>query len=209
MSKQNIKWKIAVKLNHINPILSNSLLGIKKYEVSNFQKPSKLLSVPSSAWMGLESIIKDIIDFTAITPSRCLEFGVEFGYSTVVFSNYFREVVGVDTFEGDPHAGFRNDIYQNVSQSLIEYPNIKLIKSDYKDYISNNDEMFDLIHVDIIHTYEETFNCGLWSAKHSCCTLFHDTESFPEVKRAVLDIARLTGKKFYNFPFFNGLGILF
>jgi hypothetical protein len=62
--------------------------------------------------------------------------------------------------------------------------------------------------VDIVHTYEHTYRCGLWSAQHSKCTLFHDTESFFDVKMAVVDIARATGKRFYNFRQCYGLGIV-
>jgi hypothetical protein len=68
--------------------------------------------------------------------------------------------------------------------------------------------MYDFIHVDIVHTFADTFACGLWSANHAKCVAFHDTESFPAVKRAVADIARQTGKTFYNFVESNGLGIL-
>lgn len=62
--------------------------------------------------------------------------------------------------------------------------------------------------VDIVHTYIDTFACGLWSANHSRCTIFHDTESFPAVMRAVKDISRETGKKLYNFRESHGLGII-
>jgi hypothetical protein len=34
---------------------------------------------------------------------------------------------------------------------------------------------------------------------HSACVLFHGTESFSAIKRAVIDIARKSGKAFYNF----------
>ena len=47
----------------------------------------------------------------------------------------------------------------------------------------------------------------LLSAKHAQCVLFHDTESFPAVKRAVIDLARESGKTFYFKESF-GLGIL-
>jgi hypothetical protein len=67
---------------------------------------------------------------------------------------------------------------------------------------------YNLIHVDIVHTYVDTFARGLWSAAHSQCVLFHDTESFPAVKRAVIDISRESRKTFYNFTESFGLGIL-
>jgi hypothetical protein len=43
------------------------------------------------------------------------------------------------------------------------------------------------------------------SAKHAQSVLFHDTESFPAVKRAVIDVARKSGKTFYNFKESFGL----
>ena len=43
-----------------------------------------------SAWKGLELIIEDILDRFNIERESCIEFGVEFGFSSVVFSNYFK-----------------------------------------------------------------------------------------------------------------------
>jgi len=162
-----------------------------------------------SAWKGLEAIIHDIMNQSQIDAHSCLEFGVEFGYSTAVFANYFDEVTGVDLFTGDIHAGYKQGVFEIATENLKPFKNVSLIKNDYKDFIKDNNNQFDLIHVDIIHSYEATYDCGLWSAQHSKCTLFHDTESFLSVKRAVCDIAKKTRKSFYNYPYFNGLGILY
>lgn len=62
--------------------------------------------------------------------------------------------------------------------------------------------------MDIIHTYKETYECGLWAVNHSKCCIFHDTESSPEVRKAVYDIAKNTGKKVFNYPHHHGLGII-
>lgn len=183
------------------------LTNIKNYEPKKFEKPEKLINI-KSAWEGHELIIRDIIDNFKLPTSSCLEFGVEFGYSAVVFSNYFDKVTGVDTFEGDEHTFHKGDHYQSTKDNLALYDNIELIKANYKDFIEGNEQQYDLIHVDIVHTYEDTFACGLWAANHSKCTLFHDTESFPEVKKAVYDIAKKTGKTFYNYKPHFGLGIL-
>jgi Methyltransferase domain len=170
--------------------------------------PPRLIDSKSKAWVGLEKIILDIIEFSGIERNSALEFGVEFGYSTAVFGNYFKRVTGVDIFVGDIHAGFHGDIYETTKNNLKDFDNIELIRSDYKDYIKKHDEFHDLVHVDIIHTYEDTYACGLYSAEHSKCTIFHDTQSFPDVKRAVAHIAKKTGKKFYNYRHYSGLGIL-
>ncbi len=170
--------------------------------------PERLVHPRSQAWVGLERIIFDIIDFSKIDRNAALEFGVEFGYSTAVLANYFKKVIGIDIFTGDEHAGHYGDIYDETRNNLRDFGNIELIRSNYKDFILSTDQFFDMIHVDIIHTYEDTYQCGLWSVEHSSCTIFHDTQSFPAVKKAVSDVAMKTKKKFYNYRKYNGLGIV-
>lgn len=180
---------------------------MRLYEPTSYERPANVLS-RYSAWRGHEFIIADIIRRFELRADSCLEFGVEFGFSAVVFANYFQRVTGIDTFTGDAHAGRHDNHYEATAASLVAYPQIHLIKSDYKDWIRTDANRYDLIHVDIIHTYADTHACGLWSAQHSQCTIFHDTESFPDVKRAVSDVAKQTRKEFYNFPLYHGLGIV-
>jgi hypothetical protein len=170
-------------------------------------RPSRSITVPS-AWSGLELILADVIQRFNVGQARCLEFGVEFGYSTVALSSYFHEVIGVDLFTGDMHTTHQGDHYASTSEALALFANISLVRSDYRDWIEQDLSQYDLVHVDIVHTYSDTYRCGLWSAQHAKCVLFHDTESFRAVKRAVHDIALDTGKTFYNYKPHNGLGIL-
>ena len=183
--------------------------GIRNYSPKEFKSFDNLPAHHFSAWKGLESIIGDVIKRSGINATSCLEFGVEYGYSTAVFANYFDKVTGVDLFTGDIHAGYKGNIFDAAADNLKDFKNITLIKNDYKDFIKDHHLSYDLIHVDIIHTYEATYECGFWAAEHSGCTLFHDTESFSSVKKAVRDIAKKSGKRFYNYPYYNGLGILF
>ncbi|GAB2790283.1 hypothetical protein GCM10027275_38970 [Rhabdobacter roseus] len=190
--------------------LKDTFLGseeIPVYKPRKTTRPAQMLEVVS-AWQGLEVIIEDILDRFQIGRQRCIEFGVEFGYSAVVFSNYFEQVVGVDTFAGDIHTVHQEDHYEETRQRLATYPNIRLVKSDYRDWIAQDEQRYNFAHVDIVHTYEDTYACGLWAAQHSDCTIFHDTESFPEVRQAVKDLAKATGQKLYNYPHHYGLGIL-
>lgn len=182
-------------------------LPIETYVPSKLTKPKEMIEIVT-AWKGLELIIEDIIKRFNIGNTSCIEFGVEFGYSSVVFSNYFEEVTGVDIFVGDEHTDHKGDHYEKTKESLSAFKNIKLIKSDYKDWIKEDTKYYDFSHVDIVHNYKETFECGLWAAQHSKCTIFHDTESFPEVRCAVIDIAKATGKNVYNYAYHNGLGII-
>ena len=187
--------------------LAKQKVEIEPYIPRYRQTPNRALSV-ESAWQGIESILQEMIERFDLGTDRCLEFGVEFGYSTVALSSFFSSVIGVDTFRGDKHTTNSRDLYEETVDRLSKFDNIQLKRSDYRDWIGEDTSHYDLIHVDIIHTYADTFSCGLWSAKHSKCVLFHDTESFPAVKQAVRDIARETGKSFYNFRECNGLGIL-
>lgn len=126
----------------------------------------------------------------------------------MLFSNYFKSVTGVDKFIGDEHTKHKGDHYDSTKESLADFKNIELFRADYKDWIKNDNNQYDFAHVDIIHNYKETYECGLWSVEHSKCCVFHDTESFPGVRRAVSDIAKKTGKTAYNYPYHHGLGII-
>jgi Methyltransferase domain len=187
--------------------LTKPKVPVTPYIPQRRQPPSRSLEVVS-AWEGIQNILADLIQRFDIDTNRCLEFGVEYGFSTVALSSFFNAVTGVDTFQGDRHTTNKSDIYSETSERLSCFANINLICSDYRDFIQQDHGSYGLIHVDIIHTFADTFACGLWSANHSQCTIFHDTESFPQVKQAVTEIARATGKKFYNFNESSGLGIL-
>ena len=180
---------------------------IEEYVPLNKKSPEILLPA-DTAWKGLELIIEDILDQFKIERDTCIEFGVEFGYSTVVFSNFFKIVKGIDTFEGDEHTINKQNHYEITKKNLAQYSNIELIKSDYKDWIAKDTQHYNFAHVDIVHNYKETYECGLWAAQHADCTIFHDTESFKEVRRAVIDISKITGQRLYNYPECYGLGIL-
>jgi hypothetical protein len=190
------------------------LLGLAKQKVpvipyipQHRQTPPRMLTTVT-AWKGIESILEDLIEKFHVRTGNCLEFGVEFGYSTVALSSFFDSVIGVDTFLGDKHTRIDEDLYEATVNRLSHFENIRLIRSNYQNWIKDDNDFYDLIHVDIVHTYKDTFACGMWSALHSKCTIFHDTESFSAVKAAVMDISRDTGKSFYNFEESNGLGIL-
>jgi hypothetical protein len=180
---------------------------LKAYKPLKKAVPEKTIQI-TSAWKGLELIIEDILNRFNIERGSCIEFGVEYGFSTVVFSNYFKKVTGVDTFIGDKHSAHKGDHYDQTKKAVNEFKNIELFKSDYRDWIQEDTNQYDFAHVDIVHDYKETYECGLWAVQHSSCCIFHDTESFPEVRRAVFDIAKNSGKKVYNYPYHNGLGII-
>ena len=164
-----------------------------------------------SAWGDIPTIIKDIIIRFNLKTNLCLEFGVENGYSTSVFSNYFKQVIGVDTFEGDIHTIDKVEHYDRTKEELSIFENINLIKNDFVDFIKDdkNNIFYDLIHIDIVHTYNETYSCGEWSVNRAPITIFHDTESFEDVKKVCIDLSEKYNLEFFNYPDSHGLGILF
>lgn len=162
-----------------------------------------------TAWNGIDEILYDIVARFDVPQNHALEFGVQFGYSTSALANVFQEVTGVDTFIGDVHAGYLPDHYAETRERLKQWPNIQLVQARYQDFIALEAErQYDLIHVDIVHTFDETCECGLWAVKHSPVVLFHDTLSFSAVMRAVTTVAAESGYRFYNFEPCHGLGIL-
>lgn len=195
------RWK-SVLQNWTSP-----QIPILPYVPSRREMPPRVVPVPT-AWKGIESILVDLIRQFSVGRQRCLEFGVEFGYSTAALSCFFDEVTGVDLFTGDKHTVNRSDILAETSANLSGFGNVHLVRSDYRDWVAHDRRDYDLIHVDIVHTYKDTFTCGLWSVRHAPCVLFHDTVSFPAVRRAVAAVARSAGRRFYNFEESNGLGIL-
>ena len=186
---------------------------IYKYEPYRLEEVPKkpLPSVPTS-WNGLEKILPDLIERSGIEANLALEFGVWHGYSTAALANNFKRVIGVDTFEGDVIKGTEDTpMFYTTSKTLEPWPNIGLLKSRFQDYMrwdGGNTVRPDLIHIDIVHTYEDTFACGVLALNICDMVIFHDTESFPEVKRACCDLTRLHNFSFRNYYECHGLGIL-
>src|SRR5579859_2806731 len=97
------------------------------YVPKKIEKPAKLIGA-SSAWVGIESILADIIDTFSVKRGTALEFGVEYGYSTAALSNYFEHVIGVDTFKGDVHVEVRDDYKHIAEKWLKDFNNVKLVQ---------------------------------------------------------------------------------
>jgi hypothetical protein len=163
--------------------------------------------VIDSSWAGIPTILIDIISRFKLRNDIALEFGVLEGYSTTALANYFKRVIGVDTF-----SEFCNgNTLESVKDSLENWPNIELVKQSYEDFIKGNKNRYDLIHVDISnpdHNYRTTYECGKWAVAHSYCVLFHDTIAFPDVMMVCEDLSQECDFDFYHYAVDNGLGIL-
>ena len=164
----------------------------------------------SSAWKGLEDYINPIIDCFNIQPNKALEFGVDLGYSADIFSQVFNKVIGVDSFTGDAHIIHQqgDSFYQDVKNSFAG-TNVEIVRSSFENFIENNNDHYDLIHIDIVHEYTPTFNCADWAIQHSNVVILHDTMSFPEIYKVCEDISYTHNAEFYNITEHFGLGILY
>jgi hypothetical protein len=179
-----------------------------EYKPTFRKMPERTVDVPT-AWKEVAEVLEDILDHFHVIRGTAIEFGVDYGYSSSCLANYFEHVIAVDHFQGDVHAGTREEgVYEHVRDTLREFKNIDLVPLKYQDFISDCDAHVDFIHVDIVHTYAETFECGQWAIQHAPVVIFHDTLAFKEVMEAVTDLAGAYGMSFYNVPEQHGVGIL-
>ncbi len=115
------------------------MIEIIDYIPTERDNPKVITNIPT-AWGDIPTILKDLILKFNINTKKALEFGAQYGYSTSALANYFEEVIGIDTFTGDIHAGIEDNFFEKTKNNLIEYPNIKLIESSYQAYILNKTE---------------------------------------------------------------------
>lgn len=216
--RSNIKFWIAENSNSI-PITLNQSFDQKSlyynniprhfYEIQPQHWPYDLLNVPS-AWIGLENYILSIIKNFNLKTNCALEFGVDYGFSTYILSKIFKSVIGVDAFLSDIHIVRKqgDDFYYETKQNL-KNTNVDLYRLDYQSFIKNNNDKFDLIHIDIVHLYEQTYQCAEWAINHSNLVILHDTCEFPEVHSVCRDLSLKYKLGFTNIDKHYGLGILY
>ena len=174
-------------------------------------RPRRLLEgdFGTSSWIGLESILADLLQRFQVGRSLAVEFGAEHGYSAVALSNYFRLVRTVDPFGQMTATPPIEPMEERCRRNIAPWPNIQLLVEPWQMFCARTRMACDLVHVDAEHNYADTFGIGDWACQHAPVTIFHDTESFPgTVKPAVRDLAAKWGLEFHNFDRYHGLGIL-
>ena len=109
-----------------------------------------------------------------------VDLGVDFGYSTFCFALANKgHVWGVDSFEGDEHAGFKNtlDFVQNA-QKALNVTNLTLVQGYFQDVAKTWDKSIDILHIDGRHHFEdiqEDFDTWSQFVKPNGIVLMHDT----------------------------------
>ena len=175
-------------------------------------RPGRVLDHPlcPSSWVGIESILADLLSRFNVGRKFALEFGCEYGYSAIAFSNFFERVLTVDPFGQLTHQ--LHEMSRVAERNCAPYGNIEIVRMTWQRFTEAANgasaAQFDLVHIDAEHNYEECYGNGAWACERSPVVVFHDTTSFPEVMRAVGDLAERYQRVFYNFEPCHGFGIL-
>lgn len=137
-----------------------------------------------SAWTGHRAFAHWLVEY--LQPQVTVDLGVDTGYSTFCWAwqNPGR-VYGIDSFEGDPHAGFR-DTWQQVhdDQDRLGLHNIEFIRGRFDQVAATWHQQIDILHIDGLHTRDavssDHHHWGAFVSDHGVI-LFHDTQAFPDV----------------------------
>lgn len=187
------------------------------YPSQNYQSHNiiinKLTNNYSSAWLGHMKFANWLV--TLLNPFITVDLGVDFGHSTFSFASANKGIVyGIDSFEGDTQAGFKNtfDTVNCLNDSFITkkyYKNpIIFIKGYFDDVYDYFNETIDILHIDGLHTIEAVSNdYNKWITKTSknAVILFHDVVSYPDSVGKVFN--NIQYPKFH-FTHSAGLGVV-
>ena len=146
-----------------------------------------------SAWKGHKDFAKWLVNH--IQAKTIVDLGVDYGYSTFCFADpdIGQTVYGIDTFEGDEHAGFKTDTLATVN-TVVEhnsYNNINIIKDLFDNVAEVWAQPIDILHIDGLHTLEAvTHDVETWSKflAPNGVMLMHDIDVFEDVARVFCSI---------------------
>ena len=174
----------------------------------------------SSPWAGHRWFAYDLV--TAVRPARIVELGTHYGCSFFAMCEAVKdhglqtELIAVDTWQGDPHAGYYDDdVFDAFDRwRQTHYPTVRTraLRCTFDEALSKiPDDSVDLLHIDGFHSYEAvSHDYASWRPKLADRTtvLFHDVahDSGYESSRFWDEMCGRHG----GFTFFHnfGLGVL-
>ncbi len=167
-----------------------------------------------SAWTGHRPFAEWLVN--TIKPKEIVDLGVDYGYSTFVFSLAACDmpgctVTGVDLFEGDPQTGIRNTYNQVLAlKEKHNLTNLELVQGDFYEVSLIWKKAIDILHIDGYHSYEAVSeNFTDWSkfVDTKGIILFHDINVDRPDFQVIKLFRELTGGRKLYFLQSYGLGI--
>ncbi len=178
---------------------------------------------PVWPWGGHRAFAYDLVRW--MRPKRIAELGVHWGTSFFTFAQAIRdgrmakhcELIGVDTFEGEEHAGrYGPEVFETVNKIIKDaFPrlSITLHRCYFREALEQvEDGSVDLLHIDGLHTYEavkDDFESWLPKVAPEGIVLFHDVEPDKEYGSAEYWEELLESYPGFAFSHSWGLGVLF
>ena len=145
-----------------------------------------LLRYPS-AWEGHANFAINLVK--VFNPKVTVDLGVDYGFSTFCLAYENKgETFGIDWFQGDAHAGYRNtlnsvlELYSNL-KITFDIPDVTFVKGDFNEIAKVWTRQIDILHIDGLHTFEAVkLDYQTWSSfcNYESVILFHDVESFAD-----------------------------
>jgi len=193
---------------------------------SDFNPLASKLLFSRPKWLHIESAWIEHVPFAMLLvelqrPRVIVELGAHRGISycawcqAVAAMGEATRCYAVDTWDGDPHAGFYGDeIYENLKEHHKQYESFsKLLRMTFDEALQQiPDHSVDLLHIDGLHTYEAVkrdYDTWLPKMSERGIVLFHDTV----VTERGFGVHKLWAELNPHFPHFNfehgfGLGVL-
>lgn len=174
-----------------------------------------------SPWQAHRDFAYDLVCF--VRPRLIVELGVHYGCSYFAFCQAVKDrslaarVIGIDTWQGDPHAGYYGedvlDLVERTRASHFADERFAFRRSTFDAAATAMaDGSIDLLHIDGLHTYEAVsrdFATWLPKLADDGIMLLHDVAPSSEYESARFWAE--TKRRHPHFEFLNrwGLGILF
>lgn len=177
---------------------------------------------PVWPWGGHRRFAYDLVRW--MRPGRIAELGVHWGTSFFTFAQAIKdgrmkdtELLGVDTFEGEDHAGKYGPEVLETVRGIVKkhFPKQRIVL--HQMFFANalglvEDESVDLLHIDGLHTFEavkDDFETWLPKLAADGVVLFHDVA--PDTGYGSTEYWNGLSKEYPGFAFEHswGLGVLF
>lgn len=143
-------WPLGTRLQQAPVFQCDTMPGTGSYAIGG------------SPWSGHRRFVHDLMGWWR--PRRVIDLGVHWGCSTFAFAQAIKdyqfecELIGVDTFHGDEHAGlYGEEVYefvQDCATHAYKGVRIRIERSTFDEALPTvADESVDIIHFDGLHTY--------------------------------------------------------